>query len=194
MYKRQGRRLAGEGHQVTVITGNSELGLSLGQKRIGLQQREGMAIIALNPGGRPKKKGQERISAAFARQAARQGRRLPPPDLVLASSPPLALAGAAFSLSSFYRVPLVLEIGGIGDSLTGSGDNLLERIFHFSVRRNALKAYCRAESIIFTSRETALAATEIFVPFGMVSALPDEGDFENTFLEFNKVMAALRLR
>ncbi len=189
-----GRRLAAEGHQVTVITGNSELRLPLGQKKIGLQQREGMAIIVLNPGGGPVKRGQKRMSASFARQAVKQGRRLPPPDVVLVSSPPLALAGAASSLGSFYRVPIILEIGEGDDFPTGGGYNLLEKFVHYSVQRSALRAYCRAESIIFTSREAALAAAEKFVPFGMVSVLPDDGDFENTFHEFSKIVATLRLR
>ena len=165
------------------------MGLPLGQKRIGLQQREGMAIVVLNPGGRRMKRGRLG-SAAFARQAARQGRRVPPPDVVLASSPPLALAGVASSLSSFYKVPLLLEIGGDKDSLPGSGGSLLERVLQFPVRRRARQAYCRAESVIFTSQETAEAAAEIFIPFGRVRVLPDEGDYESLFHEFKGILAA----
>ena len=45
-----GRRLIQQGHQVTVITGNSELGLPLGRKKIGLLQKDGMAIVVFNLG------------------------------------------------------------------------------------------------------------------------------------------------
>ena len=125
-----GRRLIQQGHQVTVITGNSELGLPLGRKKIGLLQKDGMAIVVFNLGCPQVKEGERKgINATFARRAARQGRRLPRPDLVLASSPPLATAGPAYSLSCFYEVPLIMEIRKIEAVPLDYRDSLWKRIF-----------------------------------------------------------------
>lgn len=188
-----GSRLVDQGHQVTVITGNSELGLSLGKKKIGLLQQNGVAIVTFNLDyNRKMKPGQKRrISSAFARQAARQVRRLPHSDLVIASSPPLDLAGPAYLLSSFYRVPLIMEIREIDDTFIDSRDNLLKKILYSPVRRNVLKAYCRADSIIVTSPEIAGTVAQITSPDKEITVLPDELDYRNLFQEFSKILAAI---
>lgn len=190
-----GRRLVKQGHQVTVITANSELGLTLGQRKIGLLQQDGMAIVTFNLGcSREMKPGQRRrISSDFARQAYRQGRRLPHPDLVLASSPPPALAWSAWKLSSFYRVPLVIEIREIDSSFIDSRNSLLKNIV-FPVRRNTLKAYCRAESIIVGGPEMAETAAQITGPAKEITILPDELDFEDLYQGFSKILTAIQPR
>ena len=179
------RRLAEQGHQVTVITGNSELGLKLGKKKIGLLQQKGTAIVVFNLDN-----NRRRISSVFARQAARQGRKLPSPDLVLASSPPLALAGTAYSLSSFYRVPFILEIRGVEDFYGESRNSILNSISCFQMRRKALKAYCQADSIMVPSPAIAFATTKITFSDKLINVLPDELDYRDLFQKFSKIMSA----
>ncbi len=179
------RRLAEQGHKVTVITGNSELGLLLGKKKIGLLQQGGTAIVVLNLDNR-----RRRVSSVFARKAVRQARNLPTPDLVLASSPPLALAGSAYSLSSFYQVPLILEIRGVEDFYGESRDSILNSFFSFQMRRRALKAYCRSDSIIVPSPAIAFATTQITSPDKLINVLPDELDYRDLFQKFSKILSA----
>lgn len=189
-----GRRLVKQGHQVTVITANSELGLTLGQRKIGLLQQDGMAVVTFNLGcSREMKPGQRRrISSAFARQAYRQGRRLPHPDLVLASSPPPALAWSAYRLSSFYKVPLVIEIREIDSFFIGSRDSRLKNILSSLLRHNALKAYCRADAIIVNDPEMAEEAAQLTGPAKEIAILPDELDFEKLYQGFRKILSAIR--
>ncbi|HQD53138.1 MAG: glycosyltransferase [Dethiobacteria bacterium] len=189
-----GRRLIQQGHQVTVITGNSELGLPLGRKKIGLLQKDGMAIVVFNLGCSQVKEGERKgINATFARRAARQGRRLPRPDLVLASSPPLATAGPAYSLSCFYEVPLIMEIRKIEAVPLDYRDSLWKRIFTPPEQRTALKAFSRAQSIIATSPGIAMTVAQITSPGKTVYVLPDELDFETLFQEFNNILTAMQL-
>jgi len=68
-----------------------------------------------------------------------------------ASSPPLATAGPAYSLSCFYEVPLIMEIRKMRGSALDYRDSLWKRIFTPPEQRTALKAFSRAQSIIATS-------------------------------------------
>lgn len=153
-----------------------------------------MAIVTFNLGySREMKPGQKRrISSSFARQAARQGRRLPHPDLVLASSPPTALAGSAYSLSSFYQVPLIMEVREIDSSFIDFRDSLLKKILFSPVRRKALKAYCGADSIIVTGPETAATAAQITGSAKEITVLSDELDFENLYRGFHRILSAIQ--
>lgn len=188
-----GSRLTELGHQVTVITGNSKLELMLGKKRIGLLQEKGMAIVALNTGySKPEQEIRRRwIATAFARQSARQGRRLPPPDLVLASLPPLALAGSARSLSSYYGVPLILEIREIADILIGSQENLLNKLFNSPICRRALKACRMADSIIVPSLEVADRAAQILTSEKVINILPDDLDCSDLYQKFSEILTGI---
>lgn len=153
-----------------------------------------MAIVVFNLGCPQTKKDEKRsVSAVFARRAGRQGLRLPRPDLVLASSPPLATTRPAYSLSCFYEVPLIMEIREIETGYLDLENSLLKKIFISPVHRTALKAYDRAESIIATSPGIAMTAAEITSTGKTIHVLPDELDFETLFQEFNKILTAIQL-
>lgn len=186
------RRLAELGYQVTVITSNSELDLPLGEKRTGLLQKEGVAIIALNPSYSPfMKKGlPSRESALFARQTIKQCCNLPTPDLVLASSPPPALAGAAYRISSLYKVPLVLDVRKTDGTLLCSRNTMAERVFHSQINRNVAKAYWKASWVVVPNSETAGAAAKFMPPTGRIAVLTDELDYEELFIEYGKIFNA----
>jgi hypothetical protein len=108
-----GRRLASCGNKVTVISGNSKLDLPLGGKKIGLLQKDGLAIIVLNIPYEQKMRFMEKCFALFRyfKRANGQGQKLPRPDIIIAASPPLTNAYAAVLLSRRYEAPLILQIG-----------------------------------------------------------------------------------
>lgn len=183
-----------EGHQVTVITGNSELRLPLDGKKIGLLQKEGVAFVVLDTGRphSPNASGRDE-SRRFARRAARQGRKLPHFDLVLASSPPQPINRPAYTLSCFNKAPLILEVREIGDLHLYAQESPLKKLLAPPLLRTAWKAYHRARSIIATSPETAAAAAGI-TPGKEVHLLPLELDFENLFEQFNRILGSIVYR
>jgi hypothetical protein len=165
------------------------LGLSLDQKKIGLLQKEGMALIVFNMGYPRHIAGEgRRDSLKFARRAARQGRRLPAPDLVLASTPPLAINGPAHFLSCFYKAPLVMELreaAGVPGRVEG---NMLNKLLVSPLQRSAHKAFLRAESIIATSPEAAQAARELAPSGKTVHLLPDDLTPGTLFQKFGEIL------
>ncbi len=157
-----GRRLVSRGHQVTVITGNSRLNLQLESKRIGLLQKEGMAVVTFNLRYSPGMKTGEKRRAliAYARRASRQGRHLPRPDLVLASTPPLTAVMPALSLCRYYRVPLVAEIRELWPDAVISRGTLRNKTLISLAQRLEYKTYRDAELVIASCGRVAGAVRE----------------------------------
>lgn len=188
-----GRRLVSQGHQVTVITTNSRLELPLGKKKIGLLQKEGVAVVAFNLDYSPQMKPGAKRHAfmAFARQASGQGRRLPRPDLVLASSPPLTVAMPALSLSRCYRVPLVIEIRELWpDAVVQRGTISGKTLISLS-RRLEQKTYRRAARIIATCRGIAEAIRECAVDEKKISVIPAGLCGDELFAQFSRVLEGI---
>lgn len=183
-----------ERHQVTVITGNSELKLPLDGKKIGLLQEEGIAFIVLDTGRpHPQKAVGCDESRRFARRALRQGRKLPHFDLVLASSPPLPINRPAYALSCFNKAPLILEVRAMGSFPLHAQESPLKKLLAPPLQRTVLKAYQRARSIIVTSPETAAAAAGI-TPGKEVHFLPLDLDFDTLFEQFNRILGSIFYR
>ena len=188
-----GRRWAKEGRQVTVITGNSGLRLPLGGKKIGLIQKEGMALIVLGRGRR------RRLGSAmesndgrnFARRALNQGRRLPHFDLILASSPPAAINRSAYLLSRYHRAPLILELGEMELLQPGAESSPLKKLLAPPLQRAALKAYSHARSLIATNPETAAEAAKLGFQDKGVHHLPLDLDFEPLFERYSQILTAI---
>ncbi|MEW5784937.1 MAG: glycosyltransferase [Bacillota bacterium] len=170
-----GRYLASQDHQVTVLTGNSRTNLDLGTKKIGLLQTAGMAVIAFNNDYHPgMSTGEKRRSfISYARSAARQGRRLPRPDLILASSPPLTTAWAALSTSKHYRVPLFLEIRELWPDAVIHRRSLRNKTLISLARRLEQKAYRQAACILAPAPGIAEAVRESVSDRDKVVLLPD---------------------
>ncbi len=187
-----GRRLVEQGHQVTVISGNSELELSLGKNKIGLLQQDGMAVVAFNLDG--KRKGEagarerRRASSAFARLAGRQGRRLPRPDMVLAASPPLSTSKSALSLSRYYGVPLVMDIREAEPALNQPGVGVRGLLLTSSARRLALQTFRFSKAIITTGEEIAALIKENVPEHGRIVVIPENAGGEELFKHFIKLL------
>ena len=184
-----GSRLASMGHQVTVISGNSGLALALGNKRIGLLQTGGMAIVSLNIDYSVKmnrlKKGKALMS--YARQASMQGRRLPRPDLIYAVSPPLTTALPALSLSSYYRVPLVLDLGEAWPEAIIRRGALRNRPLISLARRLEMKAYRQARHIFVPDKALADLVSDICASWKKVEVLPGKVDLDSLARQYEHV-------
>lgn len=188
-----GRRWAEEGRQVTVITGNSRLGLPLGGKKIGLIQKEGMALIVLD-GGRRRHLSPARGNddgRNFARRALNQGRSLPHFDLILASSPPAAINRSAYLLSRYHRAPLILELGEMEPLKFCVESSALKKLLAPPFQRAALKACSHARSIIATNPKTAAEAAKLGFPDKEIHLLPPELAFEPLFERYSQILTAI---
>ena len=185
-----GCRLVSRGHQVTVITGNAGLELALDNKKIGLLQTRGMAVVALNLAYdyrmKPVKKA--RLQMAYARRASRQGRRLPRPDLIFAASPPLATTLPALSLSRFYRVPRVLDLEELWPDAAQRRGALRNQTLIALARRVELKACEHAFRIFDFDRNTAEAVKDVVSAPKKVLLLRDRQDWESHMQQFEAVL------
>jgi colanic acid biosynthesis glycosyl transferase WcaI len=158
-----GCRLVSQGHQVTVITGNAGLKLPLGNRKIGLLQTSGMAVVALNLtyDYRMKPFKKARLQMAYARLASHQGRRLPRPDLICAVSPPLATTLPAVSLSRFHGAPLVLNLEELWPEAAEQRGTLRNQTLIALARRVEAKACTHAFRIFAFDRSTAEAIKDV---------------------------------
>lgn len=184
-----GRRLASLGHSVTVITGNSPLALPLGKKKIGLLQKDGIAVIVFNIHYDSKMKLSEKRRAfiAYARQVLQQGRRLPRPDLIIASSPPLTAVYPALSLSRRYRAPLILEIRELWPEALIQRGTLNSKALISLARRLEQKAYLCAAGIIVSTAGVADAVKKRSVGTGPIHILPGELSGNEFVDQFSRV-------
>ncbi len=165
----------------------------MGKKKMGLLQQDGMAIVTFNLGYNFRMRTREkwRICSHFARQAARQSRRLPRPDLLLVSLPPLTVTKPALLISTFYRVPLIIEIREIDNAIITPVDNWWKRILASPVQRTALITFHRATSIIATSQENAVAIAQITLPGKAITVIPDHLAPGSAFDEFSKILTTI---
>lgn len=157
-----GRQLAAGGHQVTVITTNSSLGLKLGQMNIGLLQYEEMAILAFNLAYRPEMNQAQKGKAikSFARCALRQGRNLPRADLILTVLPPLAPAWPTLSLSKYHDAPFILQVEELEEEISGRQGNLISNYYLKQAVRLEQKTYHKADKIVALDGDIAQALQE----------------------------------
>ena len=86
-----------------------------------------------------------------------------------------------------------MELREVDSYFIDSRDSLLKKIMYFLVRRNVLKVYCRADSIIVNSPEIAALATQLTSPEKEITVLPDELDYENLFKEFTKILSLIHI-
>ena len=141
------------GHAVTMITGNSCLDLPLGSEPYRVMDIEGMEVIVLNaPYASTMVSGQRiRSFVNYARRAQSVGRRLPRPDVVLATSTPLTVALPGIRLSRRFRIPLVFEVRDLWPEAPIQMCALRNPLAISAARMLERKAYRRAARIIALS-------------------------------------------
>ena len=105
-----GKKLTIEGHRVFALTVGQYIDMDLGRKKIGLVSEEGLDYIAFNMPDYEKAGALKKlyIDYRFRKMAAKQGRLLPEPNLIVALSPPTGAALAAAEIKEHYGVPLVV--------------------------------------------------------------------------------------
>lgn len=170
-----GQVLASGGNTVTVLTGNSLLKLPLDKKKIGLLQIDGMGIIAFNI---PYYKNMNRLQKyralnTYNRWVLLQGRRLPRPDFIIASSPPLTASIAALKLSRHHKAPLILEIWEIWPDALIQRGTLNNKAIIAQLRRWEQKVYAGASRIIAASTEIANLLRDKQDLFEPIDLLPE---------------------
>ncbi len=176
-----GRGYAARGHDVTVFTASSGLGLDLGRKKIGLKQVDGQTVVAFNvPYGRKMSRWQK-ISAylRFARLAGKQGLTLPRPDLIVVSIPPLTAVLPALKLSEHYGTPMVVEVRELWPDALVQRGSLRNRLLIREARKLEKRAYEKAVRIVAGTSEIAATIKEHVTGQDKVTVIPEQtGDKE----------------
>jgi len=151
-----------KGHKVTVFASADGLGFDLGQKNIGLYQRDGITMVAFNVPYNEQMSSTQKLAAyiKFARMAGKQGRLMPKPEMLIAVTPPLSAAAPALKLKKFFEIPMILEVRDIWpDALVQRG--MLKN--HFLIKRlsNLVERYYeQSDRIVTSNREIAALIRE----------------------------------
>jgi len=182
-----GRSFVENGYNVTIITGSSWNDINLSGKMVGLTRENGMNLVSLNVPYATDMNNRKKLSAfiRFNKLAERQGHRLPKPDLILALSPPLTALMPALSLSSYYNVPLAIEIRELWPDAPIQRGTLKNIFLVRKARKFEEKVYEKAEIIIAGGRGIAEAVKEHRVERAKVTLLPQIND-ENEVINIYK--------
>ncbi|MFY9115102.1 MAG: glycosyltransferase family 4 protein [Dethiobacteria bacterium] len=175
-----GRRLVKNGHAVTMITGNSCLDLPLGSEPYRVMDIEGMEVIVLNaPYASTMVSGQRiRSFVNYARRAQSVGRRLPRPDVVLATSTPLTVALPGIRLSRRFRIPLVFEVRDLWPEAPIQMCALRNPLAISAARMLERKAYRRAARIIALSPGMIAGVLQQGTPVEKLAFIPNASDLD----------------
>lgn len=179
-----GRSLVESGNNVTIITGSSEKEMNLSRKMIGLTEENGINIVSLSIPYDAAMDNKKKLSAfmRFKKLSEHQGRQLPRPDLILALSPPLTALMPALSLSSYYKVPLAIEIRELWPDAPIQRGTLRNFILVRIARRFEEKVYEKADIIIAGGKGIADAIKERWVERAKITLLPPQMNDENEMI------------
>jgi glycosyltransferase involved in cell wall biosynthesis len=169
------RRFVEQGHQVTMVTAGD------GGRRV----EDGIEVVSVPAGFgdyvRATKLGYGRRALEFARFAAAATRtvlRLPRPDVIYATSPPLTMALPAMAASKRFRTPLVFEVRDLWPeapiqmgALPNPALQRVARLLEHTVYRNAAHVNALSPGM----RDGVVAAG---VPPERVSMIPNASDLD----------------
>lgn len=115
---------------------------------------------------RPRKTRLGRLAnyGTYAAGSLLNGLRLAPPDLVLASSPPLPVALTGIGLARRYSVPLVLDVRDLWPESAAALGELEEGRAMSVLRRAERRAYLAADEVVTTNGGFAAHITEVAGP------------------------------
>lgn len=178
-----GRSLVERGNEVTIITGTSWNDINLDSKMISLTRENGVNLVSFNIPYHAGLDYRKKMSAfiRFKRLTKRQGRQLPKPDCILALSPPLTALMPALELSSYYGVPLAIEIRELWPDAPIQRGTLKNIILIKMARKFEEKVYEKADCIIAGSKGIADAVKERWVERAKIKILP-QMDNENEMI------------
>jgi len=190
-----GRELVARGHDVTLMTGSGAVDLELGQKRIGITELSGLRVIAFNVPHDFKMNRWSKLFGfiKFSRMAGKQGRNLPRPGLIMAASPPLTAAWPAVNLSTFYKVPLVVEIRELWPDLPIKRGTLGNSQVIKAARRLEQRIYEKANRIVASDREIASAVRERLVEQAKVKVVEEDSDERSLIEKYDLAFQGLNI-
>ncbi len=124
------------------------------EKKILLENKDGVLMIYMNIPWEKELGIFKKLQAyrVYAKQVRRQGRAIPRPAVIIASSPPFTAALAAVSLSRHLGVPLLLNINGLWPEPKESKSGVAGKLISWVAARMEKKAYERADLIVAGSK------------------------------------------
>lgn len=189
-----GRTFVERGNEVTIIAGSSGNDLNLGSKMIGLTKENGVNLISFNIPYDAGLDYRKKMSAfiRFKRLTERQGRQLPKPDFIVALSPPLTALMPALKLSSFYNVPLAIEIRELWPDAPIERGTLKNFILIRMARKFEEKIYEKADCVIADSKEIADVVKERWVERAKITVLPQMDDENEMINSYSKAFKEIK--
>jgi glycosyltransferase involved in cell wall biosynthesis len=176
------RRFVARGHEVTMVTAGPGTD---GRRRARRRPVDGIDVVEVPAGYADYMRGTalsypRRVLGflQFALAATVAALRLPPPDVVYATSPPLTMALPAIAASKRHRVPLVFEVRDLWPEAPIQMGALRNPVAQWIAKRVERLVYRSASHVIALSpgmREGVVAAG---VPEERVTLVPNASDLE----------------
>ena len=185
-----------KGHKVTVFASADGLGMELGQKNIGLFQKDGIMMVAFNA---PYNDQMSRIQMLasyikFARMAGKQGPLMPKPDILIAATPPLSAVAPAIKLKQFFKIPLVLEVRELWPDALVQGGTLKNRFLIKKVSKFEEKVYRQSDRIVTGDREIAALIRERCSEQEKVTAVTGRPEDHEIKMIYDRLIEELALK
>lgn len=169
------RRLVARGHEVTLLCAQFEHGTS---GDLAAARAAGIRILQA-----PILYGQKlsfaRRILAFIRYmpwAVRTGRRLPSPDVVLASSTPLTVGEIGRRVARHHRIPFVFEVRDLWPEVPIALGALRNPVLRWAARRLASICYRAAAHVVALSPDMRAGILRTGVPPECVTVVPNCSD------------------
>jgi glycosyltransferase involved in cell wall biosynthesis len=179
--------LVKKGHQVTMMTsGWHNPIISIPENDLFVRKDiDGIRVVAI-PGGYNDPKlgtglsGIQRLKKfyEFARVAGRVGRKLSPPDVVLATHTPLPIGLAGIKLSRCFRVPFLFEVRDLWPEALTDACLLNNPLAVWWLRRLARRIYRHADHIIALSPGMKSGILTYGIPEDQITVIPNASDLD----------------
>ena len=169
------RRLVRMGHEVTMLCGTLELnserdiedarqaGITLDQSPILYSQRYSYLKRMI-------------VFRQYMQWAIGEGKRLPKPDIVFASSTPLTVGEIGRQVARHHRVPFVFEVRDLWPEVVVGVGALRNPVLRFMSYRLAGKIYAAADHVVALSRGMKDGVKAWGYPDDRISVIPNCSD------------------
>lgn len=179
--------MVGTGHRVTMVTSglaSREFAVPQGQRSTRFEI-DGIDVVAIGAAYNDPQLGTG-ISGwwrmlkfyQFAGLAARVGKKIPRPDVILATHTPLTVGLAGLELSRYFGVPFVFEVRDIWPEALVNVGALENPAGIWWLRRMAKKIYAAATHIVALSPGMKEEIVRAGVPAEKVTVIPNASDLD----------------
>jgi len=181
------RYLVRKGHRVTMMTSglaNQEFPVPDG-KEYAEFETEGIRVVPIaaaynDPNVGNSMNGWQRMLKfyQFASLAARIGKKLPRPDVVVATHTPLPIGLAGLALSRHFGVPFVFEVRDLWPEALVNVGALNNPVAIWWLKRMAARIYTGADHIVALSPGIKEGILRTDVPEGKITVIPNGSDLD----------------